>query len=172
MYALCTLIQGGRIMKGLILVTVLSIIFLSHYAMAQIPSCPCDTLELQNGTTGNDIVELLCPGGSLSEDALFILNEDVAFIVSDSDTMGYEVLSSSEFVSCTIGQEGSGNPDNEIGLQLTLQEAEDCRTSLIERCRLNSRSIPTLSEWSMIAMAGVLGVAGLYLFTRRRKAVV
>jgi hypothetical protein len=157
-------------MKSFILFTLLTVIFVSPYAMAQVPSCPCDTLELQNGTTGNDIVELLCPGGSLSGDAVFELNENFVFIVSDSDTMGYEVESFPEGGVCVIGQEGSGNPNNETGLKLTFQKAADCRTSLIERCRLNSTPIPTLSEWGLIAMAGVLGIIGLIIAARRRKA--
>lgn len=33
------------------------------------------------------------------------------------------------------------------------------------------RPIPTLSEWGMIAMAGVLGIIGLIVAARRRKAV-
>lgn len=157
-------------MKGFILFSLLSVIFVSPYAMAQVPFCPCDTAELQNGTTGNDIVELLCPGGSLSANALFELSENFAFIVSDSDTEGYEVEIFSEVGVCTIGQEDSGNPNNEFAIKLTLQQAQDCRLSLIERCRLNSTPIPTLSEWGLIAMAGVMGVMGLYLVVRRRKA--
>ncbi len=155
-------------MKGFILFSLLSVIFVSDYAFAQF--CPCDTTELSNGTTGNDIVEFLCPGGSLSGDALFELSEDFVFIVSDNDTMGYEVEIFSEVGVCTIGQEGSGDPNNEVARKLTLEQAADCRASLIERCRLNSTPIPTLSEWGMIAMAGVLGVIGLIVAARRRKA--
>ncbi len=33
-------------------------------------------------------------------------------------------------------------------------------------------NIPTLSEWGLIAMAGVLGVIGLIVAARRRKAAV
>jgi len=56
-------------------------------------------------------------------------------------------------------------------MELTEEETEICRRSLIERCDLKIISpIPTLSEWGMIAMAGVLGVIGLYVAMRRRKA--
>ena len=52
-----------------------------------------------------------------------------------------------------------------------MEETEICKRSLIERCDLKIiNPIPTLSEWGMIAMAGVLGVIGLYVAMRRRKA--
>jgi len=35
---------------------------------------------------------------------------------------------------------------------------------------VGTATIPTLSEWGMIAMAGVLGVIGLYIAIRRRRA--
>ena len=149
-------------MKGFILFSLLSIIFVSDYAFAQL--CPCDTLELSNGTTGNDIVELLCPGGEPSEDNRVIFQPDL--VVIGNEDMGYVVESFPEGGVCEIGQEGGG----EDGFKLTLQEAADCRASLIERCRLNSTPIPTLSQWGLIAMAGVLGVIGLIVAARRRKA--
>ncbi len=31
------------------------------YALAQ-PDCPCDDVVLENELTGNDIVEVVCPG--------------------------------------------------------------------------------------------------------------
>jgi hypothetical protein len=150
-------------MKGLILFTLLSVIFVSPYAMAQALFCPCDTAELENGTTGNDIVELLCPGGSLSGDARFELNETFVSIASDGDTIGYQVEIFDEGGVCFIGQ------GDEVGRKLTLQAAADCRTSLIARCRLNSTPIPTLSQWGLIAIAGILGMAG-FIIMRRRKA--
>ena len=35
---------------------------------------------------------------------------------------------------------------------------------------LPPRNIPTLSEWGLIAMAGVLGIAGLMVMRRRKAA--
>ncbi|HSC35454.1 MAG TPA: IPTL-CTERM sorting domain-containing protein [Thermodesulfobacteriota bacterium] len=149
-------------MKGLILLTLLSVIFVSDYAMAQ--GCPCDTLELSNGTTGNDIVELLCPGGELGDDTKFSLDE--IFVEVNSASEGYDVASFPGDATCVIGQEGT----LQVGAKLDDQEALICRNSLIERCGLNINPIPTLSQWGMIAMAGVLGVIGLIVAARRRKA--
>jgi len=56
-------------------------------------------------------------------------------------------------------------------MELNTEDFETCRRSLIERCDLKQiNPIPTLSQWGMIAMAGVLGVIGLYAAMRRRKA--
>lgn len=151
-------------MKGLILLTLLSVIFVSDYAMAQ--GCPCDTLELSNGTTGNDIVELLCPGGEPGEGNRIVYQPGLV-VIGNAD-MGYLVESFPEGGVCEIGQEGGG----EDGFKLNPQEALICRNSLIERCGLNINPIPTLSQWGMIAMAGVLGVIGLIVAARRRKAAV
>jgi len=35
---------------------------------------------------------------------------------------------------------------------------------------LQPRNVPTLSEWGLIAMAGVLGIAGLMVMRRRKAA--
>ena len=153
-------------MKGLILFTILSVLFVSDYAFSQ--TCPCDTLELSDGTTGNDIIELLCPGGELGEDTLFELNE---FVVAVGNSSGfYQALTIPDLgTGCVIGITDVGTD----GMELTTEETEICRRSLIERCNLARISpIPTLSEWGMIAMAGVLGVIGLYVAMRRRKAAV
>ena len=141
----------------------LAVLFVSDYALAQIPSCPCDTLELQDGTTGSDIVELLCPGGELGEGTEFSLEANIVQI--GNEVAGYGVT---RFPGgCGFGQDGIGGN----GEQVSPQEALNCRESLIERCDLKvSNSIPTLSQWGMIAMAGVLGMIGLFVAARRRKA--
>ena len=150
-------------MKGLILFTLLSVLFVSDYALAQ--TCPCDTLELSNGLTGDEIVDILCPGGVVGEGTVFTVTEEFVTIES-----------ASVFYSATIvppagcGIDGS-NVDPE-GLILTVEDAESCMARLIQGCSLNTRNIPTLSQWGMIAMAGVLGLIGLYAAMRRRKAAV
>jgi hypothetical protein len=159
-------INGGRMMKGLILFSLLSVLFVSDYALAQ--DCPCDTLTLSGGTTGNDIIELLCPGGELGEDTIFELNESSVAIGSESAF--YQALNLPDLgTGCIIGVLAEGTD----GMELTPVETEICRQSLIQRCNLPTfriSSIPTLSQWGMIATAGVLGVIGLYAAVRRRKA--
>ena len=59
---------------------------------------------------------------------------------------------------------------DEEGFGLTDIQLQLCRESLVVRCGLNVNPIPTLSEWGMIAAAGVLGMIGLYFVVRRRKA--
>ena len=153
-------------MKGFSILILLALLFVSDYAFSQ--TCPCDTLELDDGTTGNDIIELLCPGGELGEGTEFELNQFSVAVGSESAF--YQALNIPELgTGCIIAllDEGSN------GMELTTEETEICRRSLIERCNLARISpIPTLSEWGMIAMAGVLGVIGLYVAMRRRKAAV
>lgn len=144
----------------------LAILSVSDYAFAQIPECPCDDLELPDGTTGNDIVELLCPGGELADNVFSLVQSNV-IVLGDVDA-GYAVESlEDEGEFCIIA---SSELDVEL-IFLTPEEYSDCRERLIQGCNLISiHPIPTLSEWGVIAMAGVLGVIGLILL-RRRKVV-
>ena len=151
-------------MRGFNIIILLGVLFITPYAFAQIPSCLCDTVELNDGTTGNDIIEELCPGGVLgadtnltfTNDTIAISTIDFAYFVSEVKTTFCEVAE--PFIPTS----------NAAGL--TVGQYHDCRVSLIERCGLIDHNIPTLSEWGMIAMAGVLGVTGLYIAARRRKA--
>ncbi|HKQ33446.1 MAG TPA: hypothetical protein VJV40_09575, partial [Thermodesulfobacteriota bacterium] len=69
-------------MKGFSILILLSLLLFSDYALAQ--PCPCDTLELSDGTTGNDIIELLCPGGELGEGTSYDLSQFSAAVGSES----------------------------------------------------------------------------------------
>jgi len=153
-------------------IVLLALIFAADYALAQIPSCPCDTLELSNAITGNDIVELLCPGGETGEDTEYLLVQAGVIISTlNPPPTGYQVIQLSNVgdYGCGIFQ-GDNNGD---GMQISEQEFEDCKTSLIERCNLQQiNPIPTLSEWGMIVMAVALGIVGLYIAARKRKATV
>ena len=153
-------------MKGFSILILLTLLFVSDYAFSQ--TCPCDTLELSDGTTGNDIIELLCPGGELGEGTEFTLNRFVAAVGSESAF--YQALNIPELgTGCLIAKLDVGSD----GMPLTEEETETCILSLVERCNLQLISpIPTLSEWGLIATAGVLGVIGLYAAMRRRKAAV
>lgn len=152
-----------RTLKFFLLLAILSV---SNHAFAQIPECPCDTLELQNGTTGNEIVELLCPGGDLAENVFSVVLPDAVVIGDENGGYAVESIGGGGF-ACLIADEGGGLD----GIQITEEQFTDCRERLIQGCSLTiSLPIPTLSEWSMIAMAGVLGIIGLIL-ARRRKVV-
>ena len=152
-------------MKGIKLLMLLVGLLLPQYAFAQIPSCPCDTHELPNGTSGNDIIELLCPGGELAEGVTFDLTSLVARIASD-DGDAYSVQIIPDSTGCGITSMGQAE-----GIKITAQEAEVCRTGLIRRCGLNLVTpIPSISEWGMIATAVGLGIIGLLVTARRKKA--
>ena len=151
-------------MKGIKPLILLAVLFLTPYAFAQVPSCPCDTHELPNGTTGNDIIELLCPGGELSEGVRFDLTSGVVRIISED--AAYSVQNVPSGIGCGIFFMGQSE-----GMNTTAQEAEVCRTGLIRRCDLKIIApIPTISEWGMIATAVGLGIIGLLVTARRKKA--
>lgn len=156
-------------MKRFIFLTLLSVLFVSPYALAQVTSCPCDDLELSNGNTGAEIVGILCPGGSLAAGINSIVDPNLVEIIRSGGEkleLGYAVFIEGGTMACEIFEETIG----EDGTKLSDEEYEFCRASLIARCKLLNRNIPTLSEWGMIAMAGVLGMIGLYVASRRRKA--
>ena len=153
-------------MKGIKPLILLAVLFLTPYAYAQPPSCPCDTHQLQNGTSGNDIIELLCPGGELAEGISYDLNAIIARISGDG--YGYSVQIIPQSTGCGITANGQA-----VGIATSTEEAEVCRSGLIQRCGLTLVTpIPTISEWGMIAAAVGLGIIGLFIAVRRKKAAV
>ncbi|HET7289520.1 MAG TPA: hypothetical protein VFJ67_03705 [Thermodesulfobacteriota bacterium] len=151
-------------MKGFNLFMLLAVLFLSDFALAQIPSCPCDTTELPSGVSGIEIIETLCPGGELADDAgSNVTQETVQIFTLEPGGASYGTFTDGSNLGCSIS-------DGNIALlrSVTEQEFEDCNERLIEGCDLLTRSIPTLSQWSMMATAGVLGLIGL-IYTLRRK---
>lgn len=160
-------------MKSFKLLIFLSVLFASSYAFAQIPSCVCDTEELPNGNSGDEIVDILCPDGNLAFGNTSVISDTQVLILrpgGEKLELGYEVdiedvEGGDKF--CAIFEDTVAD----LGFKLSDEEYEDCRQRLIQGCNLNrNTNIPTLSEWCMIAMAGVLGLIGLYAATRRRKA--
>lgn len=133
------------------------------------PECPCDTDSTLSGLTGNEIIDMVCPGGELVEGGSFIFNENVVSVSAGEPLKSYIVsdnTSGREIFSCEI-IEGDDGPT----VRLRSMDYEFCRQSLIERCNLRpQRAIPTMSEWGLIATAGVLGLVGLYAVRRRRAA--
>jgi len=155
-----------HMMKRLGLFLPLAILFLSGYAHAQ---CPCDSLELSNGLTGNEIVEIVCPGGELGEGSeVFQSIEGIVITLSDFPHSDYIVDTNNVGDrSCEINSDGV-LPET---LQITDEQFLRCSASLIERCGLSSaRNIPTLSEWGLIAMTGLLAIIGAVALRRKKSA--
>ena len=151
-------------MKSYNLLILLAVLFVSDYAFSQ--TCPCGTAELSDGITGNDIIELLCPGGELGENTQFDLSSDLVDIHNGSASFTAENVD--EGGHCLVVQEGVGDAE----FKLTSQEALNCRASVIEGCHLTRHPIPTLSQWGVIAAAAGLGLVGVFYAVRRRKAVM
>ncbi len=149
-------------MKSYNLLILLAVLFVSDYAFSQ--TCPCGTAELSDGITGNDIIELLCPGGELGENTQFDLSSDLVDIRNGSASFLAENVE--EGGHCLVVQEGVGDAE----FKLTSQEALNCRASVIEGCHLTRTPIPTLSEWGMISAAAGLGLVGVFFAMKRKKA--
>ncbi len=156
-------------MRRFNLFILLTVLFISPYAFAQIPSCPCDTAELSNGNSGDEIVDILCPGGNLAAGNESIVTEEQVEIVrpgGEKLELGYDVFIG-EGKACRIFEDTIGSAN--IGL--TDEEYDNCRERLIQGCNLNStiaRDIPALSEWGMIAAAAGLMLVGVFFAVRKR----
>ena len=149
-------------MKGIKSLILLAVLFFTPYAYAQPISCPCDTHELPNGTTGNDIIELLCPGGELAEGVSYDLTAHIARVTGDGK--GYSVQIIPDSTGCGIVSMGQAE-----GIPTTNEEAEVCRTGLIQRCGLTLVTpIPAISEWGMIAKEESGGVTKFKINTKRK----
>ncbi len=153
-------------MKRLGLFLSLAVLSLSGYAHAQ---CPCDSLELSNGLTGNEIVEIVCPGGALgAESEVFSDLETIVVALSDFPHTDYVVDTNNVGDRlCEINSDGV-LPET---LQITDEQFLLCSASLIERCGLRTtENIPTLSEWGLIAMTGLLAMIGAVALRRKKSA--
>jgi len=145
----------------------IAVLFLSDYALAQIPECPCDDAELSNGLTGNEIIDIVCPGGSLGVDTGAQLEPGVIRIfLENPPSTTYLTRTNDSNNVCEINTDGV----LAVTLQITDEEFQNCTIRLLEGCGLDSQPIPTLSEWGLIAMAGVLAIAGLFVIRRRKAA--
>jgi len=157
-------------MKSIHLLVLLTVLFVAPYAFGQIPSCPCDTEELPNGNSGDEIVDILCPGGNLAGGNHSIVAPDEVAIVRPSGEkleLGYSVFFDGNDLVCSIFEETIG----EEGFKLSEGEYENCRDRLIQGCNLSpANPIPTLSQWGSIAMVVVLGMIGLYAAARRMRS--
>jgi metal-sulfur cluster biosynthetic enzyme len=122
---------------------------------------------LQNGVTGNEIIERLCPDGELGEGVTYDLTGLIARISSE-DGEGYSVQNIPTSVACGITSMGQAD-----GIKITEQEEKVCRSGLIHRCNLKLITpIPAISELGMIATVVGLGIIGLLTTMRRKKAAV
>lgn len=78
---------------------------------------------------------------------------------------------SARFNACRVRGRGIVSMSGGEGAPLGAEEAAVCRESLIQRCGLDRVTpIPSMSEWGMIATAAGLGIIGLLMTTRRKKA--
>ena len=163
--------KGEWIMKKYSLILFLAVFIFPVYGYAVPPppetTCPCDDTQLSNGQTGNDLIASICPDGVLGPDSSFILEPDDVSVTNQEPFENYSALIVGDNKTCGINADGA----TALVQIINDQEFELCRQRIVAGCGLTTiRPIPTLSEWGLIAMAGVLGLIG-FLAIRRKAAV-
>ena len=84
----------------------LTVLISTGYALAQ-PDCPCDEVALENGLTVDDIVEVVCPAGTLDSESEFFFSSDVVYItLADFPYSDYDVELSESGPICEINLDG------------------------------------------------------------------
>ena len=161
--------KGEMIVKHINLIIFLTVLFVPIYSYG-IPgppgSCPCSS-EVIDDTTGTEILAEICPGGELAPNASLIFNQnEISVFISEPPR---------DFAAGFFGKGGSPACEVRLGAvglinSISNQQLQVCRAIIAEACGLNTRSIPTLSEWGLIAMAGILGLVGTAVIRRKRAA--
>lgn len=158
-----------KIVYSLILFNILFLPALSYAVLIPPATCPCSEANI-NETTGAEILDEICPDGELSPDAELIFNQEEISVFTTEPVRNFATgpFAPMGFNACEVGL-GPGS----VATGITDQEFEACRNTIIEACGLNpniTRPIPTLSEWGLIAMAGILGLVGVFVIRRKRAA--
>ena len=91
---------------------------------------------------------------------------------TDTDTIVFEMAVPSDEVDAVNAEIATKNPAGDsIVINGLLYQWIDCDELVPQVVGGFSTSVPTLSQWGLIAMAGILGIVGLMVI-RRRKATV
>ena len=104
--------------------------------------------------------------------ALFVIGS-LFLISTQKATAGFSQLPYCCEFDGSCADSLSAPPDSVLlCLDGTQQDNAFCNedTGQCEPIPLKSNNIPTLSEWGLIAMAGILGIAGFMVIRRRKKA--
>lgn len=153
-------------MKYSNLFLLLAVLFISDNALAVTPTCPCDTATLSNGLTGNNIVDINCPNGNLGKDSDFFFDPQTlgVFLINFPHSDYFVEENNVGEKDCVINSDGV----EPVTLQINDTEYNNCKERLIKGCSLLTENIPTLSEWGLIAMAGLMGIVG-FIVMRKKK---
>jgi exosortase sorting signal-containing protein len=99
-------------------------------------------------------------GGTVAGEGICFDSPVGAICGETASEVGCCVVSPGE---CVDNTDSRGCFDTELGI--TWNPGNIC--SQVAECTV-TRNIPTLSEWGLIAMAGILGIAGLIIAIRKR----
>lgn len=121
-----------------------------------------DNLRLFTISTNDGDSELIGPSGLTSETI------DLGLAYDEINKVLYLVEATDENLLYTLDTEtGQATLVGPLNVEDTTIDG----LAWLDDCLIEPRPIPTLSEWGLIATAGVLGLAGLYAVRRRRAAV-
>ncbi len=123
------------------------------------------------GESGEFTSELKDPD---SPETSFGMNVGETETVTEEDANGWAL----ESIVCTEGVTNCGGPGEFVpcltatvdGNSVTFECLDSDTASCVFTNVVAPSNIPTLSEWGLIAMAGILGIAGFMVVMRRRKA--
>ncbi len=139
----------------------------------------CDGLNMSGGNDDVTIVESIVNGLGFAvrmgngDDILRLgTGADMRGVIqcgfgNDSDTLIFSMEVPANQLASLSAEIAALNADDSITINGLFYEWEDC-DEIVNQLVGVASSVPTLSEWGLIAMAGVLGIIGL-LTIRRRK---
>jgi hypothetical protein len=114
-------------------------------------------------------------GGSTSDFTLFSESECIGVLFGPIDSVTITEGPTRGFVLDSVVCEGFSSPvvitEIDNGIIAECNSANDEGTCTFVNVRgLTSTAIPTLSEWGLISMAGIMGIIGFFVAMRRRRA--
>ena len=162
-------------MRLLSIVILMTVLLLPVYGNAEpvpppdVPDCACNTIQIPDGgPTGNELLAEICPGGRLAPGGQLIVTETLLSVRLDDPRREFRTGTDTtnepnSFCSITEAPET-------IGEFIDQEQYQMCRERIELACGLQTRPIPTVSEWGLIALAGALGLVG-FIVIRRKKAL-
>ena len=154
----------------IVIVSVLAFIgFLAYgqgaHAFAPL-ECPCNETIIgeEPGITGAELLDMICPGGELAQGGNVIFSNNEISVSTKDPFKSYFVEDNSNgrpLLICGIGYQ-----ENSRIRRVNEEDYQLCRQNIINSCGL-SRPVPTMSEWGLVAMAGLIGIIGSFAVRRR-----
>ena len=167
--------------KLLIAILLTSLFIVSEQVWAGVPQPPDGTCAMRICKDAEDDAGEIPfsfeaeQGGAISDFTLFSESECIVLLFGPTDSMTITERPTRGFVLDSVVCEGFSSPvvitEIDNGIIAECNSANDEGTCTFVNVRgLTSTAIPTLSEWGLISMAGIMGIIGFFVAMRRRRA--